>query len=291
QILKTSLESWLKTNKSFASTEGGGFDISVVADTFKQFQLGASRYGDDLDNIKSYALGDKKIKSNDIVLFVTARDNQPLFNFCVPISATNAVDKIIEALTTRARQQSVLALSNATDSPLNNAIEVKVLRAETEEDTKTVKKTEVKEEDQHGRAVFKSGERFMFEFTNKSESPLFMNILVIGTSGAISPLLSTAGQEAVRPGMSIKTHLLRANGPSGIDTFKLVITKEKTSFDFLRQGSMLRDPPYGLPRLLFDSLRRERSLQLVQAPGPEDWGVYTFETELQQASPEQSKKK
>ncbi len=279
--LENELEKSLNSEQSFRNTSGDTFDIGITADTFKQFQLGASRYGDDAKTVQSVSLGNKEVKEDDVVLFVTAQDAQPLFNFCVPASDPDAVPKILEVLRKRAKQQSVLALTNATDSPINNAIEVKVLRVELDQNNKPIKTTE-RAEDQHGRAVFKKGEHFLFELTNKSDTSLFVNLLNIGTSGAIYLLLATSSSEPLAPHGVLRSPLLELDGPQGIDTFKIVATKEPANFDFLRQDSADRGVEIhsGLPQMLFEGATRVRSLEVDDPPGPDDWGVVTFETAL-----------
>ncbi len=163
------------------------------------------------------------------VVSLLARDGSLIANVPVRGQQADDVDRIMQVLESRARQRSVLALSNAT-SPLNNSFKVVIFKMDGASGT---------DDFDHGNPVMLIGEKIKLLVKNNATRNLYFTILALGSSGSITVIHPPKGaQEPVTAGTQFSTRPIIIGGPPGTEAFKFIVTTKPTDFRFLEQGAV-----------------------------------------------------
>lgn len=294
---KDSLDQETKNNKSIGVMEVyseadlarlNGWDAALVFDSFGKLSEILKQRGVEVMNPDSLKPAD-----DDVVYFLTDRTAQPLFNFWVRPDDKDAGKKIARVLMARARQQALFSLVNATDSPMNRAIKVDLIKI-TDWSTTADGGLIIKKEQAASDNRFKDGDLYRFNVSNLSKVPVYLNVLSLGTSGKILPIYPFEGDsEAIAPGRVLKIPsegAIKANLPAGIDTYRFVVSDKLIDFSFLKQGEIsTRDgtndnirtlaEKSSLTQLLFGAMTRDPSI-VKSAPPPDQWGTMKVDCEV-----------
>ncbi|HEY9871601.1 MAG TPA: hypothetical protein V6D08_20760, partial [Candidatus Obscuribacterales bacterium] len=288
KMMETTGISFVTAPSENALKKQAGLDAAVVSWTFGAFENWAKGRG--LDPAKGLKASPK---SDEVVYILTDRSDQPLYGMCVLPSDPNAVDTILDAVRKRARQQSLLRLSNDTESPMNGAVEATIWKV-TEYERKPDHPGIIvkREEPVKGTHVpFVAGEYYRLHLKNVSKEPVYVNVLALGTSGRIVPLFPVPGEtEAMAPGheeIIPRDDAIKAALPVGVDTFRIIVSDKYTDLSFLRQDAVLRglktraplEDKSGLGRLFLAGTTRELETS-ADLPPPDRWGTTMVEVEV-----------
>ncbi|MBS1955063.1 MAG: caspase family protein [Cyanobacteria bacterium SZAS-4] len=233
-------------------------DVVLASNTFDKFDTGMK--------LKDAPPGDTP------VYFITNTAGTPLFNFFVSQNDQSASKKIVNAIRKKSQQAFIRSLSNQL-SPLNDKLKLSIIRVKGYENNaaKTPIEAPPLKEDQLGAPNFRVGDKFKLAVQNTSDVPLYINVLTIGTSGAIATMY-TDPSKSLAPGDTVKTDVMNVGYPLGTETLKVIATTKPADFSVLEQASALRDPtpaPKGnaaLQDVVSHSLSRLRDLTKDQAP-------------------------
>lgn len=261
------------------------WEIAVMTDTYSNFLKSANN---------SVARETEQPALDSSVFYLTLHNGQPLYDFFVTAQDPRLSEKIKAALKKTIRQRAVLALSNNTESPLNNAFQISIDKLEGYLENGKFTESNRQQLDliDGVSPIFYPGERYVLKVKNILESPVFLNILAIATDGKVIPVWPhSPNEEALAPGRSIEVGPVSATLPTGIDSYKLVATNVSADFSFLRQDSIVRDSSKtenlrtiksGLAQLLFRSATKTRDETRLSSPppDPDEWGVQLFQSQV-----------
>ncbi len=227
------------------------FDVVVANDLYKTFASGQK--------------ADASQAQDSPVYFITNSSGTPLFNFFVSPGDPAAATKITEAIHKKCKQDYLRSLGNQL-SPLNNKLKLKVVRVlgyKTEGSAK-LPIEEIRDVDQQGSPHLNIGDKFRLQVENTSDTPLYVNVLTLGTSGNIRTVYS-GRSKALPAGATMKTPVMTIGLPLGMESLKVIATTKPADFSVLEQNSVTRDVravPEGnspLERLVQQALTRDVS--------------------------------
>ncbi len=175
------------------------------------------------------------------VYFITNASGTPLYNFFVSQKDPNAAEKIANAIHKKSQQAFIHSLGNQL-SPLNDKLKLSVIRVKGYENNaaKTPIEAPPQKNDQLGSPNFHVGDKFMLSVQNTSDTPLYINVLSIGSSGAINTIYSDPSK-SLAPGDSMKTLVMVVSYPLGPESLKVIATTQPADFSILSQKSALRE--------------------------------------------------
>lgn len=219
------------------------------------------------------------------VYFITNTSGTPLFNFFVSQKDPKAAEKIANAIRKKSQQAFIRSLGNQL-SPLNDKLKLSIIRVKGYESNaaKTPIEAPPQKDDQLGSPNFHVGDKFMLAVQNTSDVPLYINVLSIGSSGAINTMYSDPSK-SLAPGDTMKTRVMNVGYPLGPESLKVIATTQPADFSVLSQKSAMRGlddvkpTPKGnsqLQSVVKSALRGGRDLTNDEAPEAaqvklEDW--------------------
>lgn len=213
-----------------------GFDLAVIRETYGQFkERRDSRFQ------KALTRGEEP-SDNEYGYVIVTKAGDPLFDLFVRTKRpAEAADKIESALLKRVKQESIRALENER-SPIKDGLRVKAIRVlKLSADMRSVEKSEPVDSAGKARPLLADGDMVQFEITNAGKTPLYPTVLVLGTGGGANVVYPPrGGAEPLAPGASVKTPVLQAGPPFGMETFKFIATTKKCDFDFLNDDGLVR---------------------------------------------------
>lgn len=246
-------------------------DVIVANNTFDKFDTGMK--------IKDAPPGDTP------VYFITNTAGTPLFNFFVSQKDPKAAEKIANAIRKKSRQAFIRSLGNQL-SPLNDKLKLSIIRVKGYETNaaKTPIEAPPQKADQLGSPNFHVGDKFMLAVQNTADVPLYINVLSIASSGAISTMY-TDPSKSLAPGDTMKTDVMNVGYPLGPESLKVIATTQPADFSILTQKSPLRGDEKVMPTpkgnselqtLVSGALRNVRDLTKDEKPETaqvklEDW--------------------
>lgn len=213
-----------------------------------------------------------KATDNSDLLFITDSDGYPIFDFYVKASDPQAATKLVDALQKKATVEKLRALTNGT-SDLDNSVETRLIRLV---DSPTGKQNEqIFDQDLYGVPEIAMGERIIFQFANRHpEQNIYVTLVALGTSGKVDVLWPpTGGAQALPPGGTVKSPVIKVGGPLGMETYKILLTTKPTDFSFLE----VEGPKRG------DTRNDLNSLRLLMARN--GIGMPTRDPEVEDAAP------
>lgn len=173
------------------------------------------------------------------VFYLTDASGTPLYNYFVSQTDPDAATKILKVIHRKSQQDFLRSLGNQL-SPLNNKLKLSVVRVtgyHKDDNGIKVPTEEIRKEDQIGSPIFRAGDKFRFAVQNTADVPVYINILSIGSSGAIDALYD-ATAKALAPGDTMKTDVLVADYPLGTETVKVIGTTKPADFSVLTKKAM-----------------------------------------------------
>ncbi len=202
----------------------------------------------------------------EVATWAMTRDRGTLRAPLHPLREREAVGKVFRNLEKWARWQVLFEFENS-DSPLTGEVDLVLLRNRDGRWESAAKEGE--------DPVFRAGERFAFEITNRHSAPVFAYVLDLGFGGGIGPLypVMTGAWEPLKPGRSVEVGTERetcrfyapreypyhpGSKPSdGLEreVLKMIVTTEKTDFRiFFQEG--YREPGLLRPEYQHSELGR-----------------------------------
>jgi hypothetical protein len=167
-----------------------------------------------------------------IYYFATPEQSSPLFGFHVLASESQAARHLADASIMHARQRAFRLLHNRS-SELSGLLKISLVRVKTvlgPGGTVSVVGHEVIPDD--GMQSLKVGDYYAMKIENRSSKDLFASLIVLGTSGAVIVQTPAPKGDLVRSySFFISKPMMRAGGPPGIETYK-VIASTSDSVDY-----------------------------------------------------------
>ncbi|MBS2003267.1 MAG: caspase family protein [Cyanobacteria bacterium SZAS LIN-5] len=203
------------------------FDLVLANSTFEKFDTG-------------HRVPDAPPKDTP-VFYLTDASGEPLFNNFVNQKDPDAATKLLKIVHRKSQQDFLRSLGNQL-SPLNNKLKLSVIRVtgyHKDDNGLKVPTEEIRKEDQIASPIFHAGDKFRFAVQNTADVPVYINLLSIGSSGAIDALYD-ATSKALNPGDTMKTDVLVADYPLGTETVKVIGTTKPADFSVLTKKG-LRD--------------------------------------------------
>lgn len=246
----------------FKTRDAGSWDMSVVKDTYSNFQQ------------EKTAAGTREVKGNGY--FIATKDGAPLFDVWVDENDPHAADTIAGALEKGARQQRVLALDNQV-SPLKGALKIEVLKVTPLGKDEWGEPT-FKEDPVPGNQLVPTvhvGDKLRLKLTNTTDENIYLAILAIETSGSIAVLYPPDNAKYPLPAHGTfrwptQKRLLTIKPPLGVETLKFIVTTKPADFTILGQAGVSRAAASGPGTALEELFRRSVGGQTTRDLGVSD---------------------
>lgn len=212
--------------------------VQPVADGSRSVVVKRGQFGVIKDLLSAAPASAARPPDDAEVVYITKADlDRPLGDFWVTPAQAGAADSLRQRLEMTAKQENLRAIWNST-SPINGMVELTVLRVEGERRPSGFNTTreEALEADRLGTAAFALGQHYRFRITNTSDQRVFVNLLVLATSGNVWVLNEEPNGVELNPGASVKVpsrEVLQAGPPLGVETYKVFATSVGTNFRFL----------------------------------------------------------
>ncbi len=245
-------------------------------------------------------VGGKAVEPTDAeqgFFLINKTDKMPLYNLWFSADNANAGKCLADALEKHARIENLRNLTSG-GSNLNDDVKVELVRLDSianinreltkcnAEKNSLAVKTENDEKKQ-----FKPGDLYYLKITNASERDLYLYIYSLTTSGAIKvlyPIEGSAASEKLPAGRTIctiqKEILLKIDdldvSPAGVETLKVIATKQEFPASLLSQGSITGGRGAGSPleQLLRQASTGKRSGAVSFAVS--DWATKNINLEI-----------
>lgn len=220
------------------STALAGNSLVATIKTPQSWDLAVQRgcliKGKRIGPVTGAALGD----CTPIYYFATPEQASPLFGFHVLVSDSEGAERLADASIMHARQRAFRLLDNRS-SELSGLLDISLVRVKTVPGpggTVSVVGHEVIPND--GMQPIKVGDYYAMKIENRSSKDLFASLIVLGTSGAVIVQSPAPKGDLVKSyNFIISKPMMRAGGPPGIETYK-VIASTSDSVDY----SLLESP-------------------------------------------------
>lgn len=250
--LKTSMTvALVRTVPAGGASAGGSWDVTVSRGTFGELfpgYVGAGAGG--------------LPRADEQVYYVAGRDGRPLHNFWAAERGGEegfevAAERIALALESIAWQGYLRRLVNKV-SALNGKVRVTFLRLVNVKEEPDPERpglmrlksfdTKVCREDQGSVVILRPGDWYKLSIENLSGADLYVSALILGSSGAILPMIPVRGgpgERLERNKPSLRSVGYRAGLPLGLESYKVIVTKAAGTapapdFDFLYQAGITR---------------------------------------------------
>ncbi|MBX9695437.1 MAG: caspase family protein [Cyanobacteria bacterium] len=256
------------------------WDTVVLLDTYKKF------VGDGPRTKKAVTQGGKDLVMTDQVYYLATIDGAPLYDTCIPATDDDAAERLKELVRIRAHARQVESLENGT-SKGDMRLEYQVIRkgmssgSDKSADENLSPQTNGSARVEWAKKPILTGDTLALTVKNASDEDFYLGVLCVGTSGAVKLIYPVEGKtELVKAGAELPVVDCTVSGPSGVNTFKFIVSTEPVDLTPMQQDG-IRDSEAGVGVALDDMILRSagaisRTLT-AEAPLPvEGWDVLTL---------------